>query len=109
MKNKKELAIVFGITSDYDFALANVLIGIKKHFNYKNEYDIIVYHDGLNEEIKETLNKIMPCTFFKFKSRVNEKLLSEEKAYTLSKEILSEKPDSIAANGIFSRLREKYE
>ncbi len=78
MKNKKELAIVFGITSDYDFALANVLIGIKKHFNYKNEYDIIVYHDGLNEEIKETLNKIMPCTFFKFKSRVNEKLLSEE-------------------------------
>ena len=36
-------------------------------------------------------------------------LLSEEKAYTLSKEIIAEKPDSIAANGIFSRLREKYE
>ena len=35
-KEKKELAIVFGITKDFDFALANVLIGIKKHFSYKN-------------------------------------------------------------------------
>ena len=34
-KEKKELAIVFGITKDLDFALANVLIGIKKHFSYK--------------------------------------------------------------------------
>ena len=29
MKNKKELAIVFGITKNLDFALANVLIGMK--------------------------------------------------------------------------------
>ena len=78
MKNKKELAIVFGITKDYDFALANVLIGIKKHFNYKKKYDIIIYHDGLDKETKETINTIMPCIFKEFKSRVSDDLLSEE-------------------------------
>lgn len=78
MKKKKELAIVFGITKNYDFALANVLVGIKKHFNYKNKYDIIVYHDGLDEKTKETLSMIIPCIFFEFKSRVSDDLLSEE-------------------------------
>ena len=62
-KEKKELAIVFGITKDLDFALANVLIGIKKHFSYKNKFDIIVYHDGLSEEIKSMLSNIYPCDF----------------------------------------------
>lgn len=77
MKNaKKELAIVFGITKDLDFALANVLIGIKKHFKYKNKYDVIVYHDGLNSSTQDMLNTIMPCTFMQFKSRVSDSLLS---------------------------------
>lgn len=79
MKNaKKELAIVFGITKDLDFALANVLIGIKKHFKYKNKYDVIVYHDGLNSSTQDMLNTIMPCTFMQFKSRVSDSLLSSE-------------------------------
>ena len=51
---------------------------------------------------KDIMKKVIKAT-------IPEKLLSEEKAYTLSKEIIAEKPDSIAANGIFSRLREKYE
>ena len=49
------------------------------------------------------------CKLLEFFNTIPEKLLSEEKAYTLSKEIIAEKPDSIAANGIFSRLRTKYE
>ena len=77
-KEKKELAIVFGITKDLDFALANVLIGIKKHFSYKNKFDIIVYHDGLTEEIKSMLSNIYPCDFKLFKSKVSESKLSTE-------------------------------
>ena len=77
-KEKKELAIVFGITKDLDFALANVLIGIKKHFSYKNKFDIIVYHDGLTEEIKSMLSNIYPCDFKLFKSKVSESILSTE-------------------------------
>lgn len=78
MKNKKDLAFVFGITKDFDFALANVLIGIRKYLNFKGEFDIIVYHDGIDEEVKQELNKIIPCVFKEFKSRVNDNLLSEE-------------------------------
>lgn len=62
---KKDVAIVFGITSDYIFALANVLIGLKKH-NKVFWDDIIVYHDGIPDANKQILNEILPCTFVKY-------------------------------------------
>ena len=69
-------------------------------------YNLAFYHACKLLELKPVVEIKEYLLFF---NTIPEKLLSEEKAYTLSKEILSEKPDSIAANGIFSRLREKYE
>lgn len=68
-KKKKALALVFGITKNYDFALANVLLGIKEKSRLKI-FDIIVYHDGLSEEKMECLNNILPCTFIEYKNDI---------------------------------------
>ncbi len=77
MKNKKELAIVFGITKNLDFALANVLIGMKKHCSLK-KYDIIVYHNGLETKTQENINKISKCQFIYYKNKFNDNNLDEE-------------------------------
>lgn len=63
--NKKEIAIVFGITKNLTFALANVLLGIKKYSpNFADE--IIVYHDDIKPKDMELLNSIVPCRFIKY-------------------------------------------
>ena len=84
MKNgikKKNLAIVFGITKDYAFALANVLVGIKKH--QKNVFwdDIVIYHDGLSEIDKNALNSILRCDFREFN-------VSELDAYNINEDTI---------------------
>lgn len=63
---KKEVAIVFGITRDYAFALANVLTGIKRHHNKQIWDSIIVYHDGISKNDKKILNSILKCNFILF-------------------------------------------
>lgn len=62
---KKKVALVFGITFNFTFALANTLIGLKK-YNNKFWNDIIIYHDGINKKDMEDINKILPCIFIKF-------------------------------------------
>jgi len=75
--NKKNLAIVFGITSNLTFALANVILGLKKYSpNLADE--IIIYHDKIDEKDQKILNTIIPCRFIKYEfpikdvSRFNE-------------------------------------
>ena len=62
--SKKNLAIVFSGTRDLVFAMANVVIGIKKH-SPNLEFDTIVYHDGICKEDQDRFNKIT-STSFKF-------------------------------------------
>jgi lipopolysaccharide biosynthesis glycosyltransferase len=59
---KKNLAILFGITPDYSFALANVLAGLREHSPDLAD-DIIVHHDGISAAEQARLNAILPCTF----------------------------------------------
>ena len=84
-KSKKDVAIVFGITSNYAFALANVLIGMKNHCDLFWD-DIIVYHDGISEEEQGLLNQILPCKFILFDdSLFNDEAIHAEglKGYSL--------------------------
>ena len=74
---KKDIAIVFGITKDYTFALANVLIGMKKYCRTFWD-DIIVYHDGINEMEQLALSSILPCVFIHF----DESLFNENAIHT---------------------------
>lgn len=69
---KKDLAMVFGITKDLDFALANVLISMKEHGNMPKNMDIYVYHDGLSQEKEDVLNSILPCEFIEYHNDISE-------------------------------------
>ncbi len=59
---KKRCALVFGITNNYMFALANTLIGLKKN-NSVFWDDIIVYIDEISEQQKNSINKILKVNF----------------------------------------------
>ncbi len=73
---KKELAIVFGITPNLTFALANVLEGLKEHFK-GNIDEVIVYHSGIIDNDKKLLNNILPCVFIDYKPFYEYKKLNE--------------------------------
>ena len=60
--NKKELAIVLGATVNMTFALANVLMGIKKHLTIQ-KFDVIVYHKDIQGNEKIILSSIIHCEF----------------------------------------------
>jgi glycosyltransferase involved in cell wall biosynthesis/predicted SAM-dependent methyltransferase len=59
----KRIVIVFGISKDLTFALANTLLGLKKYCDNRILKNIIVYHDGISEEEKLAINKILLCKF----------------------------------------------
>lgn len=63
--NKKNLAIVFGITSNLTFAMANVILGLKKYSSDLAD-DIIIYHDKICQKDQEILKSILPCKFIKY-------------------------------------------
>lgn len=65
--SKKRCALVFGITNNYMFALANTLIGLKKN-NSVFWDDIIVYIDQISEQQKDSINKILKVKFVKINS-----------------------------------------
>ena len=70
---KKRCALVFGITNNYMFALANTLIGLKKN-NSVFWDDIIVYIDQISEQQKDSINKILKVNFVKINSDSYNKL-----------------------------------
>jgi lipopolysaccharide biosynthesis glycosyltransferase len=61
-KDHGEVAVIFGISSDMAFALANVLFGLRRHSPELLQH-VIVYHDGLSDDDKNTLLLIAPCQF----------------------------------------------
>ena len=72
MTNKKELAIVFGITKNLTFALANVILGLKKHSpSFADE--IIIYHDGITEKDQQLLDSILSCRFLEYEFPIKDK------------------------------------
>lgn len=60
MFEKKKLAIVFGATGNMSFAVASVLMDIKKHSPNLAD-DIIIYHNDITEKDKNLLKSIIPC------------------------------------------------
>lgn len=65
MKDKKNTAIVFGFTREYVFAVACVMMDIKKYSpNWANE--VVILHDGISIKYQKLLNIILPCRFIKY-------------------------------------------
>lgn len=60
---KTNVALVLGGTSNYAFALGNVLVGLKKFSpNFVN--DVIIFHDGLSDQNKMAISKIYNNVIF---------------------------------------------
>lgn len=62
MCKKKDVAIVLGATGNMSFAVASVLMDIKKHSQDIAD-DIIIYHNNMSKKDKNLLNSIIPCVF----------------------------------------------
>lgn len=69
---KKETAIVFGATNNFAFAIASVLMDLKK-FDYSWITDIVIFHDGISEKEQKLLNSILPCVFEKYNFPIKDK------------------------------------
>lgn len=69
MLHKKEKLIILGTTANMTFAVANVLIGLKKH-SPDIKTDFIIYHDGISDNDKKILNNIFSCNFINYASEV---------------------------------------
>lgn len=74
---KKNTALVFGITENYTFALANTLMGLVEN-NKKFWDDIIVYYDHMSKENMDNINKIVTCKFIDAKEMGFEKKVPRE-------------------------------
>lgn len=69
--NKREKAIVMGATGNMAFAVANVLMGVKKHSPQLNA-DYIIFHNDFTNEDKSLINRIVPCNFIEYKFPIKE-------------------------------------
>ena len=59
---KKNNSVVFGLTSNHVFAVACVMMDLKR-FCKSIIDEIVIFHDGINEKDKRLLTTIMPCRF----------------------------------------------
>jgi len=66
----KRVAFVLGVTGNWAFAAATVIVGLKKHLKNITDYDIIIFHSGLSDQEKEALNKIHECIFYEYDIRI---------------------------------------
>jgi len=72
MSDKKQLAVVLGSTGNMAFAVANVVIALKKHF--KPDFDLIIYCDNaFSESDRNLISAIIPANFIEYKYFVGEK------------------------------------
>jgi lipopolysaccharide biosynthesis glycosyltransferase len=72
MENKKEVAIVFGFTHNFTFAVSCVMMDIKK-FSPKWVDEVVIIHDGISDKEKKLLNNILPCRFIYYEFPINNK------------------------------------
>ena len=65
MNEKKNVAIVFGFTQNYTFAVACVMMDLRK---YSKEWisEVVILYDKISDNQKNILNSILPCRFIKY-------------------------------------------
>jgi lipopolysaccharide biosynthesis glycosyltransferase len=62
---KKDKAVVFGLTSNHTFAVASVMMDIKKLSPGLMD-EVVVIHDGISEKDKRILRSILPTRFIQY-------------------------------------------
>lgn len=74
---KKNIALAFGITSNYIDILANALIGLVKHSTAFWD-GIVVFHNGISKENQKKINNITKCNFIEVKEQDFVKYISQD-------------------------------
>ena len=62
---KKNNAIVFGLTADHIFAVACVMMDLKK-ISPGLISEVVIFHDGVSEKDQKILDSILPTRFIKY-------------------------------------------
>lgn len=77
MKNKKNTAIVFGLTNNFVFAVASVMMDLKK---FKHDWisEIVIIHDGISENQQKLLNSLLPCVFVEYNFPIKNNLIFDQ-------------------------------
>ena len=65
------IAIMMGITKDWAFAAATVLLALKKTCTV--DYEVIIQHNGLSSKDMKVLNSICTCTFNEYNKAIGDK------------------------------------
>lgn len=73
---KKNLAIVLGATGNMAFAVANVLMGLKKYSPNLAD-DIIIFQQNMSDNDMRLMQAIIPCKFIKYNFEVKNKKMLE--------------------------------
>lgn len=82
--HKKNCVIVFFITKDYAFTVANMIIGLNRYSPNLAD-DIIIFHEGLSDDDKNCLNILSNKIIFKkftkdeFMNKISTKLKNNKK------------------------------
>ncbi|MDR1398160.1 MAG: glycosyltransferase [Desulfarculales bacterium] len=76
-----KIALIFGVSTGFTFALANTLLGFKKYSPNILE-NTIVYHDGISDTEQNLLNQITPCNFILYNFSDTDMRISNEISVT---------------------------
>jgi lipopolysaccharide biosynthesis glycosyltransferase len=77
---KKQKVIVLGATGNLTFAVANVLMGIKKH-SPKLEADFIIFHKDITKNDQKLLKNILECKFIEYEMPILDKEKLEQSSF----------------------------
>ena len=76
MERYKKTCWAFGLTSNFTFAAASVMMDIKKYcLNFIDE--VVIFHDGISNRDKKLLSRILPTRFYEYSFPVEVSKLSD--------------------------------
>lgn len=85
---KKNNAIVFGLTSNHVFAVACMMMGLKK-FSRDSIDEVVIIHDGINKRDMELLGSILPVRFVLYEPLLSEHVLESASVKQFTRMVFS--------------------
>lgn len=79
IKEKKSNAIVFGLTADHIFAVACVMLDLKRLSSGLAD-EIVIFHDGVSETDQRILGAILPTRFIRYDFPLKSRRVLEARA-----------------------------
>ena len=101
MIKKKKVAIVFGLTHDFSFAVASVMMDIKR-FSPNMASEIVVIHNGINYKNQKLLNSNLPTRFIEYDFPIKDTSIFNQKTFVYFSKMVFSKYECL-------RLLEDYQ